>query len=101
MKKKFKLIPKFHSEKEERKFWQTHDSTEYVDYSTAQRVRFPNLKLSSRPITIRLPESWIERLKVKAHQMDIPYQTFIKKLLFESISGKGLNKTYGFKTKSE
>ncbi|MBI4035717.1 hypothetical protein HY383_02120 [Candidatus Daviesbacteria bacterium] len=53
MKKKLKTIPKFRSEKEEREFWQTHDSTEYVDYSKAARgVRFPNLKLSSKPITV-------------------------------------------------
>jgi len=51
MKKKLKTIPKFKSEKEEREFWQTHDSTDFVDYSKAIRVRFPNLKLSSRPIT--------------------------------------------------
>lgn len=86
MKKKLKSIPHFLSEEEERKFWQTHDSTEYVDYSSARRVSFPNLRLSSRPVTIRLPESLLDRIKVKAHQMDIPYQTFIKKILFESFA---------------
>ena len=83
--KKLKKIPYFRSEHEEREFWQTHDSTEYVDYSKAKRIRFPNLKLTSRPITIRLPESLIERIKIRAHRMDIPYQTLIKKLLFESV----------------
>jgi len=86
MKKQFKKIPRFLSEEEERKFWQTHDSTEYVDYSHAKRVSFPNLKLSSKPVTIRLPESLLDRIKVRAHQMDIPYQTFIKKILFESFA---------------
>lgn len=86
MKKKLKPIPRFVSESEERRFWQTHDSTEYVDYSHARRVRFPNLKLTSRPITIRLPESLIERLKIKAHRMDIPYQALIKKFVFESLA---------------
>lgn len=82
---KLKKIPKFKSEKEEREFWQTHDSTEYVDYSTAKRVRFPNLKLTSKPITIRLPEGMIDRLKIKAHKMDIPYQSLIKRYIYEGM----------------
>lgn len=85
MKKNLKKIPFFKSEEEERKFWQTHDSTEYVDYSKAKRVSFPNLKLSTRPITIRLPEALIDRVKLKAHRMDIPYQTLIKKFIYDSI----------------
>lgn len=86
MRKKLKTIPYFRTEQEERKFWQTHDSTEYVDWSKAERVSFPNLRLTSKPITIRLPESLIERIKIRAHQIDIPYQTYIKKLLFDSLS---------------
>ena len=87
MKKKLKPIPKFNSEKEEREFWQTHDSTEYVDWSKAIRgVRFPNLKLTSKPITLRLPVSMIDRLKIEAHKMDIPYQSLIKKFIFDSLS---------------
>ena len=86
MKKQIKKIPHFNSEAAERIFWQTHDSAEYVDYSSARRVRFPNLKLSSKPITIRLPESLIERVKLRAHKADIPYQTLIKKILFESFT---------------
>lgn len=86
MNKNLKPIPHFHSEEEEREFWQTHDSTEYVDWSKARRVRFPNLKLSSKPITIRLPESLIERVKIKAHTMDIPYQTLIKKFIFDGMT---------------
>lgn len=84
--KKLKKIPKFNSEKEEREFWQKVDSTEYVDYSNARRASFPNLKLTSRPITIRLPESLIERAKIEAHKMDIPYQSLIKKLIFDGLS---------------
>ncbi|OGK24970.1 hypothetical protein A3A46_00955 [Candidatus Roizmanbacteria bacterium RIFCSPLOWO2_01_FULL_37_13] len=72
--KKFKKIPYFKTEKEEREFWQTHDSTEYVDWSKAKRVSFPNLKLTSKPITIRLPVSLIDRIKIKAHKIDIPHQ---------------------------
>ncbi|MDZ7587545.1 MAG: BrnA antitoxin family protein [Patescibacteria group bacterium] len=84
--KKFKPIPNFKSEKEERQFWQRVDSTEYVDYSRAVRARFPNLKLTTQPITIRLPQSLIERLKLKARRFDLPYQSFIKQLLFEGIA---------------
>lgn len=83
--KKLKKIPYFKSEAEERKFWLTHDSTEYVDYSRARRVHFSNLKLSSRPITIRLPENLIERLKIKAHKMDIPYQSLIKQYIYREL----------------
>lgn len=86
MKKNLKTIPKFRTEAEERNFWQAHDSTEYVDYSTARRVSFPNLKLTSKPITIRLPEGLIERVKIQAHKMDIPYQALIKKLIFDGIA---------------
>lgn len=81
-----KPIPYFKTEAEEREFWQTHDSTEYVDYSTAKNVKFPNLKLTSKPITIRLPQSLIDRVKIKAHQMDVPYQTLIKQLIFNGIA---------------
>ena len=92
--KKLKKIPYFKTEKEEREWWQTHDSTEYVDWSTARRVRFPNLRLTSRPITIRLTEDLIERLKVKAHQRDLPYQTYIKLLLYESLEDTQDNKKF-------
>ena len=86
MARKLKKIPKFKSEQKEREFWQTHDSTEYVDWSKAERVSFPNLKLTSKPITIRLPQSLIDRLKIKAHKMDIPYQSLIKQMLFKEIA---------------
>ncbi len=85
--KKLKRIPHFNSEREEREFWQTHDSTLYVDWSKAKRgIMFPNLKLTTKPITLRLPVSMIDRLKIEAHKMDMPYQTLIKKLLFDSLS---------------
>lgn len=86
MSKIFKPIPHFRSEEEERKFWQTHDSTDYVDWSKAKRgIMFPNLKLTSRPITLRLPVSMIDRLKIKAHRMDIPYQSLIKQLIYKGL----------------
>lgn len=83
---KLKKIPYFKSEKEEKEFWQRVDSTEYVNYSKLKRWQFPNLKLTSRPITIRLPQSLIDRIKIKAHRSDIPYQTLIKKILFEAVT---------------
>ena len=84
--KKLKKIPKFKTEKEEREFWQRVDSTEYVDYSKMERWIFPNLKLTSVPITIRIPESLLERVKVKAHQKDIPYQSLIKQYIHKGVS---------------
>lgn len=83
MAKRLKRVPKFKSEKEEREFWATHDSTEYVDWDKAENWRFPNLKLTSKPITIRLPQSLIERVKIEAHKKDIPYQSLIKQVLFQ------------------
>ena len=83
---KLKKIPKFKSEKEEREFWQRVDSTEYVDYKTFSRVSFPNLKLTTKPVTIRLPESFIDRVKIEAHKMDIPYQALMKKFIYDGLS---------------
>ena len=86
MKLKLKRIPKFKSEKEERNFWQKVDSTEYIDYSKIEKISFPNLKLTSKPITIRLPQSLIERVKIEAHKRDIPYQSLIKQILFQKFT---------------
>jgi predicted DNA binding CopG/RHH family protein len=86
MLKKLKNIPKFKTEEEERLFWQKADSTEYLDWSKAERVSFPNLKLTSKPITIRLPQSMIDRLKIEAHKRDMPYQTMIKDILFRGLA---------------
>ncbi len=81
--KKLKPTPHFKTEREERAFWQRVDSTEYVDYSNIERWVFPNLKLSSIPVTIRLPESLIMCAKLRAHQQDIPYQSLIKQWIFK------------------
>jgi predicted DNA binding CopG/RHH family protein len=83
MKSKRKPIPKFKTETEERAFWETHDSTEYVDWSQAQRVRFPNLKPSTQAISLRLPVSLLEQIKVEANRRDVPYQSLIKVWLAE------------------
>lgn len=82
---RLKKIPKFKTEAEETEFWATHDSTEYIDYSTATRVTFPNLKPSTKTISIRLPESLIAHLKVLANKKDVPYQSLLKMFLSEKV----------------
>ena len=86
--KSLKPIPKFRSEAQERKFWETHDSTEYLDWSKAERVRFPNLKLSTQSISIRLPISLLEQIKIEANKRDVPYQSLIKVWLAEKVQHK-------------
>ena len=83
--KTLKKIPKFKSESEERRFWEKADSTGYVDYSGAKRHSLPNLKPSTRSISIRLPESLLDRLKVIANERDVPYQSLIKMYLAEKV----------------
>ena len=82
----FKKIPKFNTEQEEREFWETHDSTDYIDWSKAKQVSFPNLKKSTKTISLRLPADMLERLKVKANSMDVPYQSLIKMILQKELS---------------
>ncbi len=88
MNKTLKPIPAFADEAEERRFWETHDSTEYLDWSKAERVRFPRLKPSTTAISIRLPVGLLERIKVAANRQDVPYQSLIKVWLAERV-GKG------------
>lgn len=81
-----KPIPDFESEEEEREFWSTHDSTDYVDWSKAVRNPvFPNLKPSTRTVSIRLPESLIAELKTLANKRDVPYQSLMKIFLAEKV----------------
>jgi predicted DNA binding CopG/RHH family protein len=83
MNKKLKSMPKFRSEAEERRFWETHDSSAYIDWTKAQRVRFPNLKPSTTAISLRLPIGLLERIKIAANKRDVPYQSLIKTWLAE------------------
>ncbi len=83
--RRLKNLPKFKNEKEEFKFWATHDSADYVDYSKAKKVLFPSLKPSTRTISIRLPESLLKHLKVLANKRDIPYQSLLKMYLIEKV----------------
>jgi predicted DNA binding CopG/RHH family protein len=80
-----KRVPKFRSEDEEREFWATHDSTEYVDWKKAKRVVLPKLKPSVKTISLRLPESMLEELKLLANKRDVPYQSLLKIFLSEKI----------------
>ncbi|HZD90562.1 MAG TPA: BrnA antitoxin family protein [Pseudolabrys sp.] len=88
MGKKLKSVPKFRTEAEERKFWETHDSTEYVDWSKAQRACFPNLKLSTTSISLRLPQGTLDRIKIAANKRDVPYQALIKVWLEEKLDAE-------------
>lgn len=88
MKKHFKKLPKFKNEDEEREFWDTHDSTEYFDWSKAKNVIFPNLKPTSRSISIRLPEYIINQVKVEANKLDIPYQALMKQYIAKGVLKK-------------
>jgi len=81
-----KKLPKFASEDAERKFWARHDSTDYLDWSQAKRVVFANLKPSTKTISLRLPQSMLDELRVLANKRDVPYQSLLKMFLAERIS---------------
>ena len=85
MKKKLKEIPEFKNEDEEREFWWAHDSTEYIDWDKAELAVFPNLKPTTRTISLRLPNSMLDGLKVAANKRDVPYQSLIKMFLKERL----------------
>jgi predicted DNA binding CopG/RHH family protein len=80
-----KKIPQFKSEKEEKDFWQTHDSKEYVDWKKAERITLSSLKPSVKTISLRLPEAMLEELKLLANKRDVPYQSLIKVFLSDRI----------------
>lgn len=84
--KKLKTIPKFKNEAEEDKFWASHDSTEYIDWNKALiNPVFPNLKLSTKTITIRVPQSLLYSLKAIANKKDVPYQSLVKIYLDQKV----------------
>lgn len=80
-----KAVPVFANEAEERAFWETHDSADYVDWKQARPARLPNLKPTSTAISIRLPDPLLERIKVAANKRDVPYQSLIKTWLAEKL----------------
>ena len=83
--KTIKTIPTFKNENEEREFWEENDALKYFDALKVKKVRFPNLKKTTKSISIRLPVDMIDALKVKANSMDIPYQSLIKMLLNDGL----------------
>jgi predicted DNA binding CopG/RHH family protein len=82
---KAKSTPKFKSEAEERAFWEANDSSEYVDWGKAERVAMPNLKPSTKTISLRLPESLLDNIKIEANKRDMPYQSLIKLWLSDDV----------------
>jgi predicted DNA binding CopG/RHH family protein len=89
MKKKIKPVPKFRSERDEREFWDTHDTTDYFDFSKSKRVEIefdPGIEAPVKSISLRLPREMLNQLKVLANKKDIPYQSLIKVYLAEKIA---------------
>tara|TARA_R110002110_G_C13470525_1_gene720892 strand:- start:221 stop:493 length:273 start_codon:yes stop_codon:yes gene_type:complete len=82
---KVKKIPKFKTEQEERVFWETHDSSNHVDWTKAESVSLPNLKPSTKTISLRLPEGLLNSIKIEANKRDMPYQSLIKVWLAEDV----------------
>lgn len=80
-----KDIPNFTTEEEERAFWATHDSTEFMDWDDAEAIVLPALKPSTKSISLRLPESMLHQLRMIANKRDVPYQSLIKLFLKERI----------------
>ncbi len=85
MSKPHKTAPEFKTEAEERAFWESHDSADFVDWSQAKPVRLPNLKPSTKTISLRLPVALLERIKMEANKRDVPYQSLIKAWLAEDV----------------
>ncbi len=83
--KKLSKIPKFKNESEERKFWENHDSSDYLDWNKAEMAVFSNLKPSTKTISLRLPEGLLDRIKIEANKRDMPYQSLIKVWLSQDV----------------
>ena len=86
MKKKLKTIPKFKSYEEEVEFWDTHSPMDYMEEIPGV-VTFPNLKLSTQKISLRLPAGVLDDAKVEANKRDVPYQSLLKQYIFSGLYG--------------
>ena len=82
---KTKKTPKFKSEAEERTFWEKNDSVDYLDWELAESVSLPKLKPSTKTISLRLPESLLDSIKIEANKRDMPYQSLIKVWLSDDV----------------
>ena len=85
MNKPIKAIPQFANEAEERAYWETHDSTEHLDWSKARKISLLNLKPTTKTISLRLPQHLLDAIKVAANARDVPYQSLIKVWLQEKL----------------
>ena len=85
MSKQLKAAPKFASEAEERSFWEAHDSADYLDWTQAQSLVLPNLKPTTKTISLRLPQHLLDSIKAAANARDVPYQSLIKVWLKEKL----------------
>jgi predicted DNA binding CopG/RHH family protein len=85
---KKKNMPNFEDEAQEREFWQSHDSTDYIDWDSAERVILPKLKPSLKTISLRLPENLLNELKLLANKKDVPYQSLLKMFLAERVQSE-------------
>ena len=85
MTKELKAMPTFANEAEERAFWEANDSTDYLDWTKAQKVVLPNLKPTTRTISLRLPQHLLDSIKAAANSRDVPYQSLIKVWLQEKL----------------
>ena len=88
---KLKQIPSFNSEAEERIFWENNDSSEYVDWKQAKPTSLRNLKPSTKTISLRLPESLLDSIKIEANKRDMPYQSLIKVWLSDDVKQSRAN----------
>lgn len=78
-------IPKFKTEAQERAYWETHDSSDHVDWTKAKKITLPNLRPSTKTISLRLPQHLLDSIKVAANARDVPYQSLIKVWLQEKL----------------
>lgn len=88
LRRALKRTPTFRTEDEERDFWATHDSTDFVDWSKARAVRLPNLRPTSTAISLRLPDTLLTELKRLANERDVPYQSLLKLYLADRVEAE-------------
>jgi len=86
--KKLKTIPKFKNEDEEREFWATHDTTDYFDTEKPVNLDLSQLKRATKPVTVRLPEALVKKLKILANKKDVPYQSLLKNFLDDKVKAE-------------
>jgi predicted DNA binding CopG/RHH family protein len=79
-------IPAFRSEGQERKFWENHDTSPFIDWRKARVAVFQNLKPSTETISLRLPAALLAELKALANKRDVPYQSLLKVFLAERVA---------------